>query len=122
MTTRQVLALLPEGSSFAVTWFDVPGATDRPAANEVLLNALADQRARTGRLLSQRSITLDGYPGRELRLEMTTRHGTALLISRDYLIGGRLYQVMAEVPRTYATQRTGEVVKFFDSFRPTRGR
>lgn len=68
-----------------------------------------------GTLASDTEISLQGYPGRELRIEGASEQGQALVLhSRMYLVHSRLYQVIVVVPAAQAL--TADMEGFLASF------
>jgi len=66
-----------------------------------------------GKLLSEVPISLDNYPGREIRIE--TSDGKHTIQTRIYLVKNRLYQVMIVTPKENSFSK--DVTKFLDSFK-----
>ena len=64
-----------------------------------------------GELLDEKEITLDGYPGREIRIEV--KEDDIIIHARFYLVENRLYVVQA-VSKSEAS--TPDIDKFLDSF------
>jgi hypothetical protein len=82
------------------------------AALDVLRDALT--LASRGRLEGETRITLDGFPGREIRLSLLG--GTIKDTTRLYVVGDRVYRLRAVVgPPGGAVSR--DVNKFFSSFK-----
>lgn len=75
-----------------------------------ILDTAQDGAAGKGELLSSEPITLDGHPGRDLKIQ--TSDGT-VVFTRYYLVDVRLYQLVAS---TESGTMTTEVGEFFDSF------
>lgn len=63
-----------------------------------------------GKLLSDRDISLGGFPGREVRIEKDKK----IWSLRAYIVKGRMYQLMTTEPK--AKEQSPETSKFFDSF------
>ena len=75
-----------------------------------------------GKLLSEKKIILDKNPGREFRAELPIgedRKG-GILKCRIYLVGHRVFQIMAVSPKDEAN--TKDIDVFFRSFKPTPSR
>jgi hypothetical protein len=115
---HDVAATLPDGSIFGVTWLDTPGLSGAAADNgQTLLNAILARRSGTGQVLSQRPLSVQTHPGHELRLRVPADAGPNLLISRDYVVGPRSYQLLVQLPESDEKRRGREIELFFESFR-----
>lgn len=69
-----------------------------------------------GTLVSDSETSLQGHPGRELRIEGAVEQGQELVVhSRMFLVRNRLYQVMVIVPSTQAL--TADMEGFLGSFK-----
>lgn len=69
-----------------------------------------------GRLLDETKISINGNPGRQLLMSKTTENGSELIYhSRMYLVGSRLYQIVAIYLK--GDSQSPELPKYFDSFR-----
>lgn len=64
---------------------------------------------------AKRSIKLDTHPGMELELEKREGRNTILITDRTYLVGKRMYQVMASATRD--KKNPVDFAKFLDSFK-----
>jgi hypothetical protein len=104
---------VPGSTSFGVGYGDLPRdlALKRPAS--VTLDGARNGAVANihGRLLSSRNITLAGHPGREFR----ARVASGIYASRIYLVGQRLYQVIATTPQEQADST--DVARFMTSFK-----
>ena len=81
------------------------------------IKRLADK----GTLVSDKSISLDGYPGRQLVVLDKSESSAEVTISRVYKVGQRAYTISFELggaDESYALKSGG--TKFFDSFQITR--
>lgn len=65
-----------------------------------------------GELLDEKEITLDGYPGREIRIEID--EDDIIVRARFYLVENRLYVVQALSKKSKASSE--EIDEFLDSF------
>jgi hypothetical protein len=65
----------------------------------------------SGKLLSDKDISLESFPGREVRIEKDKKVWTL----RAYIVKGRMYQLMTTEPK--AKEKSLDTEKFFDSFR-----
>jgi hypothetical protein len=64
-----------------------------------------------GKLLSNKDISLDRFPGREVRIEK----GKMIWTLRAYVVRERLYQLMTTEPKS--KEQSPETIKFFESFK-----
>lgn len=71
-----------------------------------------------GKLLDERSISIDGYLGRELKIKIADDADTAIVQIRIYLVGNRLYYIYTLAPEERASSPS--VDKFLDSFKLVR--
>jgi YD repeat-containing protein len=98
-------------------WFAV-GYTQRPEMLEdrgqKLLDDIRDRVVASdkAKLLSETVITLGGHPGRELKMELPG----GVAINRMYVVGNRLYQVIASLG-TDKKDREPNAIKILDSFK-----
>lgn len=65
----------------------------------------------SGKLLSDKDISLDGFPGREVRIEKEKKLWTL----HAYVVKGRMYQLMTTEPK--AKEQSPDAARFFDSFK-----
>ncbi len=100
--------------AYVVSFNDYPVELVKQSDPQKMLDGARDGAVRTvkGRLLSEKKITLDGAPGRELRIEAP---GTLVIQSRIYLVKNRLYQILAVTQKEKAAD--AEITKFRDSFK-----
>jgi hypothetical protein len=113
MTVQTYVVQRSDGSRFAVLYNDSPTPLGPQEVQQNLETAKATMAATSGGTLkSEKSITLEGNPGREL--EISVRDG--LVKVRIYIVKQRLYQVIAgPVGKVTAT----DVDKVLDSFKLT---
>jgi hypothetical protein len=64
-----------------------------------------------GKLLSDKGISLEDFPGREVRIEKDKKIWTL----HAYVVKGRMYQLMTTEPK--AKEQNPDTAKFFDSFK-----
>jgi len=67
-----------------------------------------------GTLLSEHIISLEEYPGRELRIKYPTLGGEIIVHTRIFLVDNRLYQIAVTTQREESFSE--DIGKFFDSF------
>lgn len=65
----------------------------------------------SGKLLDEKDISVDRFPGREVRIEK----GKKIWTLRAYIVKGRMYQLMTTEPK--AKERNPDTEKFFNSFK-----
>jgi hypothetical protein len=100
-------------STFTVVCTDLnPQAVVEPSA---ILNSVAERFQKTTR--ARREITLGKYPGLELTLEEEQASGVWLTVHRIFLVGERMYDVIAACPRDKKID--SEFGLFFASFSVT---
>ncbi len=106
----------PGLSAHLVTYTDFPVEFIRTADPNKLLDNGRDEVVRRvqGRLLSESQVSLNGAPGRELKLKAP---GELIIHSRIYLVEQRLYQLIVVTPESKATNLSGSIRGFFQSFR-----
>ena len=102
--------------AYLVTYVDVSATTARMPRS--LLDGTRDVAVSSskGKLLSEKKILLKKYPGREIRAEVPLGDDPkgGFLKCRIYLVGRRVFQVMAIGPKDEANAK--EIDKFFGSF------
>jgi hypothetical protein len=107
------VTLLQRSGSWSVAWEDLEatkGGSDDQRLNDACDGALKKLKAKEVR---PREITLAGkYPGRELVAEWPD--GKGITHDRMYLVGNRLYQVVASGPKWWVESSTSK--KVLDSF------
>jgi hypothetical protein len=108
---------------YTVTYIDYPLVTSDPAMIERGFDGGRDRTLTNGgKLVGERSISLDGIPGRELIVQ----DSNGLQKTRMYYLKGRLYQVSLAIKK--ATQDAegmnrltdATATRFFDSFKVNR--
>ena len=90
------------------------------ADHYAMLDSLRDGAVESvgGRLLSERAISINGYPGREIKVKISSSSETAIMQVRIYIVRNRLYYVYTMAPETRASSPT--IKKFLDSFKLLR--
>jgi hypothetical protein len=116
LDAKVFLLELPDGL-YAVWYVDYPReALARNRPDELLDGARDGAVANVkGKLAGETKITQNGFPGRELRIEVTTRKGVAAATVRLYFVKERLYQAIVVMDKAREAQT--EIRKFLDSFR-----
>jgi hypothetical protein len=93
-------------------WFDIDAPLD-----EAKLAQLAETSVRPGvKVLSNRPVTLQRRPARELRLDLPPPQGPAVQIVRLGFVGNRVYQLTAQMPPGQEQTHAADVARFFESF------
>lgn len=99
-------------TAYLVGYSDYPPDVIEIVDSDMLLDSARDGAVGDGALLSEKSITLGDYPGRELTVE-TSDEGI-MVYARVYLVGNRLYQVVVSTGDDALTE---EMRGFLDSFK-----
>ncbi|MEP6774665.1 MAG: hypothetical protein ABJA50_03640 [Chloroflexota bacterium] len=99
--------------AYVVRYADYPPDVIQKAGTENWLDSERDFLVISvpGKLMSERTISIDGYPGRELRVQADDGKSR---IARLYLVRNRLYKVYAVMPDDRSI--TPKVEQFLDSF------
>jgi hypothetical protein len=103
-----------EHSAYGIMYADYPESYIEQLETEHLFDiglegAVAGSNAT---LLSESTISLDGHPGREVKAKLS--EGGLVVRTRMYLVGNRLYQVIATVPEDQVLSSNVDV--FLNSF------
>ena len=106
--------------TYLMVYNDFPRRLISSSDSRVMLDGARDGAVESlsGRLLSEHSISINGYPGRELRIKVSDGPYTSIAQVRIYLVGNRLYQIYAIAPETRAS--SPDMTKFLDSFKLLR--
>lgn len=102
--------------SFMLSYADYPNAASNPAHEQSVLDGVRDGvlKGTEGTLISESKLTLNGYPGREMKATRMV-DGTEMIFSwRLFLVGKRLYQLA--VGSSKADSESPDIKKFFASF------
>lgn len=101
------------GDVFVVSHVDFPPEAFEFGADQVLLRLRAGfVKACGGRVVSERSIMVDGQTGQEATIEGPDG---SVAVWRGYVVGGRVYQLVVRVKGT-ADLRAPGVQRFVESF------
>ena len=112
-TTSYSLNPGAEGFYF-VSFTDNPGLKASPP--EEAFDGVQTELESAGTLLEQMPVSIDGFSGREIRIEMTAKQpGDVLTTARVFVVGDRLYQLL--VSRQKATTSPEDQDRFLDSFK-----
>jgi hypothetical protein len=112
-TTHSVTAET-DWATYLVAYVDYKAALS--PNREQILDGARDGLLTISKLVSERKITLNGYPGRELKL--TSDGGQALDLTRLFVVGNRIYKV-STVFAPANKYDSAEAEKFFSSFKLT---
>lgn len=106
------------GQSLMVLYSDYPANLVKASDPEKIYDGGRDGAVANvkGQLVSESRIWLYGSPGREILIKTKASNGQdATVRDRIYLVGNRLYQVMAVVPSE--KENSSEITSFLDSFK-----
>ena len=115
--TKYKFVLKKESVTYTVKCVDYPEIVVEKNPKSFLLDE-AQKRAESrfkGKLVNRKSISLNGYPGREVEIEFAG--GERIYKSQMYSVGARFYQVSVEMPKEKGSQKSVE--KFLNSFKLT---
>lgn len=106
--------------SYALNYIDFPGEV-RPAQVAQIFNETRYEGARTrrSRVVEDRDIELNGYPGREWVEEIDGAGEGQILRMRVYIVGRRFYTLVATRPKN--AKNAGDAEKFLTSFQVESG-
>lgn len=106
------------GTAYFATFNDYPAELIQKSEAETLLNGARDGAVGNvkGKLTSEKKITIDTHPGRDISFEALG--GQFVARSRIYLVKERLYQVMVLAPKDNGLPK--DIDKFLDSFKLTK--
>jgi hypothetical protein len=110
-----------ETAAFGVAYTDLPEdlASVEPEAMQGILDMGRDGALASmgGTLLAEEVISLEGFPGRHIEFELPEERfpGGGQGVLRVYLVGSRVYQVLALAVRDYLVAE--DVDRFLSSFR-----
>jgi hypothetical protein len=109
-----ILVYSDKDLSYTVTYTDYPSSVlSTVNIDTFLINARKGAVKNTnGILLQDMIINYETYPGREVRIAIMK--GQAVIRIKYFLVGNRLYQVLAALPP--AEEHTETTKRFFDSF------
>lgn len=98
-----------ENDVYGVSYSDYPETVVQASTPDVILEGACHGMVAGigGKLLTESTMSLNGYPGRELIIEVAG--GKGIVQARIFLVGHRLYQVMV-------VTSLEDVKKFLDSF------
>jgi hypothetical protein len=98
--------------AFVVAQNGFPPTVNLQEKDLLFQSARAGALGQDGRLISERALTLGGWPGREWQFEKFG--GQAAITMRAYLVGPEMFQIASIMPKGRVCQM--HVTKFLDSF------
>jgi hypothetical protein len=104
--------------SFIVVHFDYPVGYLKQYSPKQLLDSARDAviTENKGRVLKEKEIIIEGYPGRDTDISVTSP-GNGFLRIRHCLVGNRMYRMLIAVEPSLQDTLTGpDADKFFGSF------
>jgi hypothetical protein len=109
---HHIYSLETNAVSFTVSYSVLDNAPTQPKDIKRTLDMARDLVAMVtnGKLLTDTDISIDGYPGRLVKIEKDKRIWTV----HAYLVKERMYQLMTTEPK--AKEQNASVAKFFESF------
>lgn len=102
-----------EFETYIAAFTDFPTNVDLSDKEAVYDGAHASFAGKLGRVRRETPVKLQGFSGRETEVELL--NGTNMLVSRVYIVGGRLYQLTASVPSSRGPSTN--TWRFLDSLR-----
>jgi hypothetical protein len=110
-----LFTLVQKGVAYLAIYNDYPEVFVQARNADKMLDGARDGAVSSiqGKLLSELIISLDKYPGREIRIEAPD--GKHTIQTRIYLVKNRLYQVGVVTPKEGSFSE--DVTKFLDSFK-----
>lgn len=99
---------------YNVSYLDMPKVSDDPTNSKILFDRLRDSLLAkgNGRLKSDRDISLENKPGREIKIESSK----GIYLQRFYLVNQRIYDLNVFLPNSIRSKES-EAIKIFDSFK-----
>ncbi len=113
LDAKMVTVEVPD-AFYAIAFVDYPRDKLGKTAPDTLLDGARDGAVSNvkGKLASETKISMNGYPGRELRIEAP---GDLVLNARLYMVKERLYQTLVVMPK--ARENAADSKRFLDSFK-----
>jgi hypothetical protein len=99
-------------TAYLVIYIDYPEKLHVSPTEQTFDGARNGALGKDGKLLQEKSITIEGFPGREIQVEK--KGGEVFVVDRYFLVANRLYQVMAVVPKQ--DRSSTNIPYFLDSF------
>jgi hypothetical protein len=115
-TVKVYVNLLDLGSTaYTVMYSDYPADVIAQSDPQTMFNNARDNmlKNRSGQLLAERAISLNGYPGKELKVSLS--NNSIVMIARMYLVKQRLYQAI--VGTSPDRQSSPDINRFLNSMK-----
>lgn len=114
LEAKMIILDVPGTAFFALFFMDYPkDAVSSRKPDELLADARdAAVNNVKGKLASETKVTMNGFPGRELKIDAP---GDMTLHARMYVVKDRLYQAIVVLPKS--RDSSGDGKKFLDSFK-----
>lgn len=111
-----VFSLIRKDSIYAVMYCEYPATLVQASTPDAILNNVLNSIKASGKTLSESIISLNGYPGRELELELEPEESDVLVTMkiRMFMIDSKMCRLIAVTPKGSANSE--DVMKFLDSF------
>ena len=106
---------LPFGNfGYVVAYSDYPMDVIQSYGTQIILDGARNAAVTNtgGTLLDEQEIEIEGYPGRQIKVQSPDGEGIAQ--ARMYLVGTRLYQIYVASPSTEANSQ--DISKYLESF------
>jgi hypothetical protein len=114
-TIKVYVNLLDLGSTaYTVMYSDYPADVIAQSNPQTMFNNARDNmlKNQSGKLLNERAISLNGHPGKELKVSLPNN---IIMIARMYLVKQRLYQAIAGTSPD--RQSSPDINRFLDSMK-----
>jgi len=99
-------------TAYLVLYVDYPEKLHVSPTEQTFDGARNGALGKDGKLLQEKSITIEGFPGREI--QVNKNKGEAFIVDRYFLAANRMYQIMAVVPKQ--DQSSTNISYFLNSF------
>jgi hypothetical protein len=109
--TTHLLILRERTNVFLIGWVDYDPSFNFNKQSELEMNRDNFVKGVEARLLTSRTLTIDGYPALEFTAEVPNR----IFTSRVYMVGRRPYQLVIGSPK--GVDDSANINRFFNSFK-----
>jgi len=113
LKVRGLACEMRDRSAYLVLYIDYPQKLHISPTDKFFEGARNGALGKDGKLLQEKSISIEGFQGREIQLEKN--HNKEFVVDRYFLAGNRLYQVMVVLPAE--NQSSTNIPFFLDSFK-----
>jgi hypothetical protein len=112
--SKMIILDVPGTAFFALSYIDYSKEAAAKARPDENLDDARDAALGyvKGKLRDETKITMNGYPGRELKIDAP---GNMVVNARMYLVKERLYQAIVVLPKS--REASGDAKKFLESFK-----